>query len=131
MYAFRCETLITVPYIVWTLSNVRFIYAAEDIELVDYITSLRVSNSSNQAVVLFPSSRAVSSDDFMTTWNEQTDPVYSQTNDEFHTSTLPGLKCSEENRNDAKINIPVKPRKLAIIVVVSGIMLLFSLNCVM
>lgn len=56
----------TEPHSRVVLSARRFIYAAEDAELAAYITSEQTRRSPMcQAVVLFPSSRAISSDEFM------------------------------------------------------------------
>ena len=53
-----------------SLLIIRFIYAAQDVELVSYVAALHASNPDNQTVVLFPSKRAVSADDFMKKWTQ-------------------------------------------------------------
>lgn len=94
----------------------RFIYAAEDAELVSYISGQRELNSSSEVVVLFPSTRAVACDDFLSS-REQ---VKAKGSDGLSMVPLNGAgdykeECDGSNNCD---NTSRSPRKLIIIVVV-------------
>jgi hypothetical protein len=106
-----------------TLVDCRFIYAAEDTELVAYITTQRELNPSNRVVVLFPSSLAISSDDFISTWNRDGAEAVEQFQTETHTQTETPTRSASESFQGTPGACPIdsqSPRKLIIIVVVSG-----------
>jgi hypothetical protein len=96
-----------------SLLIIRFIYAAQDVELVSYVAALHASNPDNQTVVLFPSKRAVSADDFMKKWTQA-----NVTRDTIRKEEV----CRTANSEDTST---LKTRKLTIIVVV-GVMWRFG-----
>jgi inner membrane protein involved in colicin E2 resistance len=96
-----------------SLRIIRFIYAAQDVELVSYVAALHASNPDNQTVVLFPSKRAVSADDFMKKWTQA-----NVTRDTIRKEEV----CRTANSEDTST---LKTRKLTIIVVV-GVMWRFG-----
>jgi hypothetical protein len=91
--------------ILMSLLIIRFIYAAQDVELVSYVAALHASNPDNQTVVLFPSKRAVSADDFMKKWTQAN-------------VTLDSIRKEEVCRTANSEDTSTLTRKLTIIVVV-------------